>query len=71
MNIAYSASRGQFLPIDPALRTTDLNQYLSSDYGGKVYTTVIIRMSILITIAFFVTRSLFPRVWLASMTMIS
>ena len=40
MNIAYSASREQFLPIDSALRTTDLNQYLSSDYGGKVYKTV-------------------------------
>ena len=28
------------MPIDSALRTTDLNQYLSSDYGGKVYKTV-------------------------------
>ena len=40
MKIVYSANRGQFLPIDSALRTTDLNQYLSSDYGGKVYKTV-------------------------------
>ena len=40
MKIANSANRGQFLPIDSALRTTDLNQYLSSDYGGKVYKTV-------------------------------